>query len=260
MPGWLIVNPVWGTREPPVRMQLQKLQVQSVIYGNPEHTNWHQNFPTHVWLFLTQCGMLAGFIKTMQAKEMQSYEIISISFRVKMEKWGEIKIATFQRFTYQLYVWKVVKKSSVLYLRYSDTHTSLRSGRIVPPVRWDGPDRLPIEVRSHPSTMKLTSYFSLWGQWNLCISGQLLEKFLGGLMKLSSLEIMRNPSLKSKSRQHVSQHRISRQRLRKCLGSSGHSYGVMPISLQGIYCWGHSPVLTNQNYVLKWRHKYVNEG
>ena len=65
MPGWLIVNPVWGTRESPVRMQLHKLQVRNVIYGNPEHTNWYQSFPTHVWL---QCGMLADLIKTMQAK------------------------------------------------------------------------------------------------------------------------------------------------------------------------------------------------
>ena len=114
--------------------------------------------------------------------------------------------------------------------------------------------------RYDPSTIKLTSYFSLCGQWNLFISGQLLERFLGDLMKLSSLDTMRNPSLKSKSKQHVSQHRISRQNLRKGLGSSGHSYGVIPISLYGIYYWGHSPALTNQNYVLKWRHKYVNEG
>ena len=67
-------------------------------------------------------------------------------------------------------------------------------------------------------TQKLTSYFSICGHWNLFISGQLLERFLGDLMKLSSLDTMRNPSLKSKSRQHVSQYRISRQSLRKCLG------------------------------------------
>ena len=79
-------------------------------------------------------------------------------------------------------------------------------------------------------------------------------------MKLSSLDTTRNPSLKSKSRQRVSQHRVSRQSLHKYLGSSGHSYGVLPISLYCRYYWGHSPALTNQNYVFKWRHKYVNEG
>ena len=68
-PGWLALNPVGGMREPPSgSMQLQKLQFQSVIYGNPEHSNRHQSFPTHIWLFLAQCGMLAGFIKTMQAE------------------------------------------------------------------------------------------------------------------------------------------------------------------------------------------------
>ena len=112
--------------------------------------------------------------------------------------------------------------------------------------------------RYDPSTIKLTSYFDLCGHWNFVISGKLLERSLGDLMKLSSLK---NPSLKSKSRQLVSQHHISRQNLRKrCLGSGGHPYGVMPISLYGTYCWGHSPALTNQNYVLKWRHKYVNGG
>ena len=68
-PGWLPLNPVGGMREPPSgSMQLQKLQFQSAIYGNPEHSNWHQSFPTHIWLFLAQCGMLAGFTKTMQAE------------------------------------------------------------------------------------------------------------------------------------------------------------------------------------------------
>ena len=68
-PGWLALNLVGGMREPPSgSMQLQKLQFQSVIYGNPEHSNWYQSFPTHIWLFLAQCGMLAGFIKTMQAE------------------------------------------------------------------------------------------------------------------------------------------------------------------------------------------------
>ena len=74
-PGWLALNPVGGMRElPSGSMQLQKLQFQSVIYGNPEHSNWHQSFPTHIWLFLAQCGMLVGFIKTMQAELMQNYK------------------------------------------------------------------------------------------------------------------------------------------------------------------------------------------
>ena len=68
-PGWLALNLVGGMREPPSgSIQLQKLQFQSVIYGNPEHSNWHQSFPTHIWLFLAQCGILAGVIKTMQAE------------------------------------------------------------------------------------------------------------------------------------------------------------------------------------------------
>ena len=68
-PGWLALNLVGGMREPPSgSMQLQKLQFQSVIYGNPEHSNWHQSFPTHIWLFLAQCCILAGVIKTMQAE------------------------------------------------------------------------------------------------------------------------------------------------------------------------------------------------
>ena len=111
-----------------------------------------------------------------------------------------------------------------------------------------------------PSTIKLTSYFSLCGQWNLFSSGQLLGKFLCDVVKLSWSNTMRYPSLETKSRQLVWQHRISRLRLRKCLESSGHSSGVMPLSLYGTYCWGHSPALTNQNYTLKWRHKYVSAG
>ena len=74
-PGWLAPNPVRGMCEPPSgSMQLQKLQFQSVICGNPEHSNWHQIFPTHIWLFLAQCGIPAGFIKTMQVEEMQNYK------------------------------------------------------------------------------------------------------------------------------------------------------------------------------------------
>ena len=70
-------------------MQLQKLQFQSVIYGNPEHSNWHQSFPTHTWLFLAQCGIPAGFIKTMQADEMQNYKKYINILWGKTEKWRE---------------------------------------------------------------------------------------------------------------------------------------------------------------------------
>ena len=91
-------------------------------------------------------------------------------------------------------------------------------------------------------------------------SGQLQGKFLGDLMKLSSSNTMCNPSVKGKFRQYVSQHRISRQKVRKCLENSEHSYDVIPISWYGINWWGPSLVLANQKYVLKWRHKCVNAG
>ena len=140
---------------------------------------------------------------------------------------------------------------------YNDKLKSLKCGRILPPSKWDGPDRLPMEVRSqHDKTNEL--FLSLWTVKAL-IFGQLLKKFLGNLMKLPALNTARNPSLKSMSRQRVLQHRISRQMWRKCLGSSDHSFGAIPISLYDTYCCGHSPALTNQNYVLKWRNKDVNE-
>ena len=63
--------------------------------------------------------------------------------------------------------------------------------------------------RYDPSMIKLTSYFSLCGQWSPFISGQLLGKFLCVIMKLSSSNTMRITS-KTKSRQRVSQPRISR--------------------------------------------------
>ena len=64
----------------------------------------------HVHLtILTQCGMLAGYIKTIQAEERQSY--IYIYCRVK-PKSGEKK-AAFQRITYRPYIWKVLRKSTV---------------------------------------------------------------------------------------------------------------------------------------------------
>ena len=124
----------------------------------------------------------------------------------------------------------------------------LLSGGMVPIDSW---------VRYNPSTIKLTSPLSLCAQWNPSIFSQWLGMFLSDLMKLPSLYTMRNLSLKAKSRQYVLQHPISRHRLREWLG---HYHGVIPISIYDTYCWGHFPRLTNQNYVLKWRHKYVNEG
>ena len=142
-----------------------------------------------------------------------------------------------------------MSKSNVRQVRYNDKLKSLKCGRIVPPS--SGMVQTDSRWRYDPSTIKLTSYFSLCGQWNPFISGQLLGKFLCYLGILSSSNTMRNPSLETKSRQRVSQHRISRHRLRKCLGSSEHSCGEIPLSLYGTYCWGHSPALTNQNYVFK---------
>ena len=111
-----------------------------------------------------------------------------------------------------------------------------------------------------PSTIRLTSYFSLFGQWNLFIYRQLFGKFLGDLMKFSFSDTVRNPSLKANFRQHVSWHRMCREKLRKLLGRIEHSYDVIPITLYGTYCWGDHSALTNQNCVLIWRHDYVNEG
>ena len=68
-------------------MQLQKSQ--SVIYGNPEHSNWHQSFPTHIGLLLAKCGIPAGFIKTMQVEEMQNYKKYINILLGKTEKWRE---------------------------------------------------------------------------------------------------------------------------------------------------------------------------
>ena len=139
-------------------------------------------------------------------------------------------------------------------MRYNDKLKSLKCGRIVPPSRWDGPDRVPMEVRSqHDNTYALILAMRRLKSLNFW---SIVRKFPG----LTSFDTMRNPPLKSKSRQHTSQPRISTQIMRKCIGSSGHSYGVLPISLYGTYCWGHSPALTNQTSVLKWRYKYVNEG
>ena len=134
-------------------------------------------------------------------------------------------------------------------MRYNDKLKSLKCGRIVPPFRWDGPDRLPMEVRSqHDKTYEL--FLSLRTMKSLQF-WSVVRKVLVWSCDLVIIEHLRNPSLDTKSRQRVWQHRISRHRLRKCLGSSGHSSGVMPLSLYGTYCWGHSPALTNQIYVFK---------
>ena len=49
-----------------------EVTISTCNYGNLEH--WDQSFPTHIWLFSAKCGMLAGFIKTMQAEERQNYK------------------------------------------------------------------------------------------------------------------------------------------------------------------------------------------
>ena len=142
-----------------------------------------------------------------------------------------------------------MRKSNVRQVRYNDKLKSLKCGRIVPPSRWDGPDRLPMEVRSlHDKTYEL--FLSLRTMKSLHFRS-VYGKFLCDLGILSSSNTMRNPSLETKSRQRVSQHRISRHRLHKCLGSSEHYCGAIPLSLYGTYCWGHSPARTNQNYVFK---------
>ena len=64
-------------------------------------------FSPHIWLFLAQCGMLAGFIKTMQAEEMQKYKkYISIFCRVK-PKSGEKRKQLSKN-----HLWTVCLKSS----------------------------------------------------------------------------------------------------------------------------------------------------
>ena len=143
-------------------------------------------------------------------------------------------------------------------MRYNDKLKSLKCGRIVPPSRWDGPDRLPIEVRSqHNKTYEL--FLSLRTMKSLQF-WSVVRKVPVWSCDIVIIEHHALSFVKTKSRQRVWEHRISRHRLRKCLGSSGHSSGVMPLSLYGTYCWGHSPALTNQNYILKWRHKYVSVG
>ena len=141
-----------------------------------------------------------------------------------------------------------MRKSNVRQVRYNDKLKSLKCGRIVPPSRWDGPDRLPMEVRSqHDKTYEL--FLSLRTMKSLHFRSVVRK------VPVWSWDIViiehHNPSLETKFRQRVSQHRISRHRLRKCLGSSEHSCGVIPLSLYGTYYWGHSPALANQNYVFK---------
>ena len=67
---------------------------------------------------LTKCGMLRGFIKTMQSAEIQ-YQYL---FTVKTKKWRE-KISTFQALTNELYVWKVTDSR----LRYDHRRIKLMS-------------------------------------------------------------------------------------------------------------------------------------
>ena len=53
-PGWLALNPVGGMREPPSgSMQLQELQFQSVIYGNPTLELTSEFSHAHLTIFST---------------------------------------------------------------------------------------------------------------------------------------------------------------------------------------------------------------
>ena len=103
--------------------------------------------------------------------------------------------------------------------------------------------------RHEPSTIKLRSYFCLRTVKSLNFWLVVRNVPVWSL----DIVIIEHHALylETKSRQRVSKHRISRHGLRKCLRNSEHSCGVIPLSLHGSYCWGHSPALTNQNYVFK---------
>ena len=152
MPGWLAMNPVRGTRKR--SMQLQKLQFQCDL-----RKSWTRELTSefcHARLTIFSTVWDAGWFYKEHASRRNAKLSNNINiFRVKTAEWRE-KMTTFQRFTYQLYFWKVLRKLSVRQMRYGDTHRPLRSGRMIPPFRWDGRDRLPIEIRSqHDKTYEI---------------------------------------------------------------------------------------------------------
>ena len=86
------------------------------ISPRPQWVQWDMTHAfslgwSHIWLFLAQCGIPAGFIKTMQAEEMENYKKY-INILWGKPKSGERKKSTFQRNTYRLYIWKLVRKSN----------------------------------------------------------------------------------------------------------------------------------------------------
>ena len=86
--------------EPPSgSMQLQKLQFNFKVYLM-ETLNTRIDIRVFPRLsdYFSTLGMQAGFIKAMQAEEMQNYKNISIFCRVKPKKWREKK----QHFTESL--------------------------------------------------------------------------------------------------------------------------------------------------------------
>ena len=133
-------------------LQLQKLQFQSVIYGDPEHSNW-QFSHTHLTIFSTVWDTCWFYQDNARRRNAKLQKKIPIFCRVK-PKSGEKK-TIFKRITYRLYIWKVVRKSNARWVRYNDKLKSLKYDRIVPPSRLDDPDRW----RYDPSTIKLNELF-----------------------------------------------------------------------------------------------------
>ena len=190
------------------------------------------------------------FYQDLAIRKLQSYRCNLNILEYTLKKWRE-KIETFQGVTYLPWVWKWWKNNlcykwdTMIHINYQKViELYPKAGGMVQTSSWlkYDPGMKTYEVFLSLQTMKSLHFWSFIRHSS------------------SSSGTMHNPTLKSKSRQHVLQHRISRKLLRKCLGSSGHSYAVIPISLCGIYYWGHSPVLINQIDVLKWCHKYVSEG
>ena len=153
-PGWLALNPVGGMREPPSgSMQQQKLQFQSVIYGNPEQSNWHKFSHAHLTIF-SIVWVTGWFYQDHPSRRNAKTQNISIVCRVK-PKSGEKKNNISKNHLSTVYL----KSSEKIICAISEIQWQtkiIKCGRIVPLSRWDGPDRLPMEVRSqHDETYEL---------------------------------------------------------------------------------------------------------
>ena len=153
---------------------------------------------------------MAGFIKTMQAEEMQNYKNISIFCRVKSLRGEKSNIA--QHHISAVYL-KSNEKINCAIREIQWQAKSLKCGRIAPPSRWDGPERLPMEVRSqHDKTYEL--FLSL-----RTVKSLHFRSVRKVPVWSKEIVIIEHHLSKTKTRQRVSQHRISRHRLRKCLGT-----------------------------------------